>query len=189
MGVTVDEKLNFSKHIENVSSKLAKNARILYRIRDSLPLSARLHFYYAFVYPYLSYNVIIWGGCSSTHIKPIITLHKRIIRTMCNSQRLDHSSPLFRNLKLLKFEDIYKYSMCIHMHKAIADGQFGVNHDRNTRNNNLASSEFHGLTICQRAVSYRGPLIWNSLPLHLRTIESLPSFKNKLKLYFLSHYL
>ena len=83
--------------------------------------------------------------------------------------------------------------MCTHMHKAdcrfVADGNFGMNHDRNTRHNNLTSSEFHRLTICQRAVSYRGPLIWNNLPLHLRTIESLPSFKNKLKLYFLNHYL
>ena len=57
--------------------------------------------------PYLTYDVIVWGGSSAFHIKPIITQHKRIMRTICNSQRFDQTSPLFHQVNLLTFEDTY----------------------------------------------------------------------------------
>ena len=188
LGVILDENLQFSKHIEHVLVKLSKSSGILYRIRDSLPITARLNYYYAFIYPYLTYNVIVWGGSSAVHIKPIITQHKRIIRTICNSQRYDHSSPLFHQLNLLKFEDIYKFSLCVHMFKSLATGMFRVGHNRNTRQNNLAFSSFHRLTTCQKAFSFRGPQVWNNLPTDLRSIDSLPLFKKKLKEYFIGQY-
>ena len=56
LGVFVDESLNFGKHVEHVLGKISKNTGILFRIRDSLPMDARLGFYYAFIFPYLSYN-------------------------------------------------------------------------------------------------------------------------------------
>ena len=140
-------------------------------------MDARLDFYYAFIFPYLSYNVIVWGGTSNSYIKPIVIQQKRILRTICNSSRLEHTTPLFSNLKLLKFQDIYKFSMCVHMHKSIAAGNFAASHNVNTRNNNLAAPLFHCLTTCQHAVSFRGPQLWNSLPLYLRNTEYLPLFK------------
>ena len=60
LGVYLDRKMNFSKHIEHVTKKVSRHTGILYRIRDYLPMKARLDYYYAFVYPYLSYNVIFW---------------------------------------------------------------------------------------------------------------------------------
>ena len=64
--------LKFAKHVEHVLVKLLESFGILYRIRDSLPITARLHYYYAFIYRYLTYNVIFWGASSAVHIKPII---------------------------------------------------------------------------------------------------------------------
>ena len=189
LGVFVDDNLNFSFHIKYIRTKLSRCAGILYRIRDYLPMEARLNFYYAFIFPYLSYNVIIWGGTNNLHIEPVIIQHKRIIRIICNSQRLDHTSPLFLQLGLLKFKDIYKFFMCVHMFKSLSEGQFQISHQLDTRNANLAKVEFHRLTLCQQAVSFRGPHIWNSLPLYLRKISSFSLFKKKLKSYFVAQYL
>ena len=190
LGVFLDDKLNFTEHIRHVLNKLSRSAGILYRIRDSLPIAARMNFYYAFIYPYLTYNVTIWGGTNATHIRPIITQQKRIIRTICNSQKFDSTSILFYQLKILKFVDIYRFNMCTYMHTSISEGKYRIIHDLNTRNstNNLASSKYHRLTTCQQAVSYRGPQIWNSLPAYLRDIKSLSLFKNKLRSYFINQY-
>ena len=79
--------------------------------------------------------------------------------------------------------------MCIHMHKSITARKFAASHNVDIRNNNLAPPLFHRLTTCQHAVSFRGPQLWNSLPLYLRSIETLPLFKKNLKAYLLSHYL
>ena len=182
--------MNFSEHIKHLLNKLSRSAGILYKIRDSLPMSARLNYYYAFIFPYLTYNVIIWGGTNATHIRPIITQHKRIIRIICNSQKFDSTSVLFYQLKILKFVNIYKFNMCTYMHTSLSEGSYKINHNLNTRNNtkNLASSKYQRLSTSQQAVSYRGPQIWNNLPAYLRDIKSLPLFKNKLKSYFINQY-
>ena len=75
------------------------------------------------------------------------------------------------------------------MFKLPADGLFRVSHNVQTRNVHLAQPAFHRLTVCQQAFSYRGPHIWNSLPVDLRETNSLPVFKKKLKSHLLAHYL
>ena len=58
LGVKIDNKLNFNHHINYILGKIFRSAGILYRIRDSLTQTARLTFYYSFVYPYISYNIV-----------------------------------------------------------------------------------------------------------------------------------
>ena len=113
LGVLIDKNLRFDKHVSHILSKVSKNAGILYRIRDSLSMQARLNFYYGFIYPYLTYNVAIWGSASQTTINPLIIQQKRIIRTICNANKYDHTSPLFYRLKILKLSDIVKYELSL----------------------------------------------------------------------------
>ena len=61
LGVNIDRNLTFGSHIDQVCAKISKNCGILYKIRNELPLQARVDFYYAFIYPYLTYNVVVWG--------------------------------------------------------------------------------------------------------------------------------
>ena len=189
LGVLIDSKLNFRNHIDCVLGKLVRSARILYRIRNYLPLKSRLNFYYAFVYSHLSYSVLIWGNTSNVHLRPLITQHKRIIRLITNSRPRDHTSPLFHRLNILKFHDVFKFHLMVYMYKSINAGEFAVGHTLNTRSRDLAAARFHRLTQTQRAVSYAGPTTWNTLPSEIRNSHSLPVFKRKLKSYFIDQYL
>ena len=189
LGTKLDVQLNFSHHIKYVTNKLSKSLGILFKIRNSLPMEARLNYYYAFIYPYLSYNVISWGGTNRSHLLPLIVLQKRIIRTICDCKRFDHTSPLFHRLHLLKFDDLFKYSVSIYMHGAMKDDYFSVSHHVNTRRRDLAVPTFHRLTVSQQALSYIGPTTWNQLPSFLRNINSLPTFKNSLKNYLIEQYI
>ena len=58
---------------------------------------------------------------------------------------------------------------------------FSISQNINTRKNNLTAPFFHRLTTCEHAASFRGPQLWNRLPLYLRYIEYLPLFKKNLK--------
>ena len=62
LGVILDHKLSFKNHIDLVLSKISRHSGILYKIKSCLPIATRLNYYFAFIYPYLSYNVIVWGG-------------------------------------------------------------------------------------------------------------------------------
>ena len=86
-------------------------------------MDSRLDFYRAFISPYLFYNVIVLGGISDSYIKPIIIFMYKPEKIHKNHlPRLENTTPLFSNLKLLKFQDIYKST-----HKSIAAGNFATN--------------------------------------------------------------
>ena len=188
LGVHLDHKLNFSSHINYICGKISKHAGILYRIRDNLPLNVRLNYYYGLIYPFLSYNVCVWGGTYASHLQPLIVQHKRLIRIITNSNYMDHTLPLFHRLNILKFEDIYKFNLLIQVHKFISKGLFVFKPDGITRSRYFIEPKFQRLSLTQHAFSYAGPSHWNLLPLEIRELDRLGTFKKKLKRYLLDKY-
>ena len=102
LGVHLDPNMSFT--VQN--RKIPKHTGILYKIKDLLPLRTRLVYYFAFKYPYQTYDVLVWGTAYPCPLATLITQHKRTIRTIANSGYLDHTNPLFIKLGLLKFQDI-----------------------------------------------------------------------------------
>ena len=188
LGVHIDSDMSFKTHINLVVGKLSRGAGILYKIRDSLPKEARLNYYYAMFYPYISFNAIIWASTYKTHLQPIIIQQKRIVRIISNAKIDDHCDPLFLNLGLLKFEDVFKIQLLVYMFKYVNNNTLSLIHDRNTRFNNLLRPGFHRLAKTQHAVSFIGPTLWNELPSTIKNVRSIGSFKSKLKEYFLNQY-
>ena len=151
-------------------------------------MKAKLNYYYSLIYPYLIYNVEVWGGTYDCYLKSLIIQHKRVIRTITNASSQDHTSPLFSRLRLLKFPDIYRYYVSIYMYKNHKSNVFRVHHNVNTRSRDLPLSSFNRLSSTQRSITFTGPKIWNSLPVSIRDSESLNKFKRELKSYFISQY-
>ena len=188
LGVMIDKNLNFKMHIQHVLDKISKHAGILYKIKNQLPISARITYYNSFVLPYLTYNIVHWGNTNSVHLNCLVTMQKRIIRTISNAEFLAHTSPIFYRLGILKLEDLYNYLIVIDTFKKFHTGIYSVTHSLDTRNRNRAQPKFHSLSRCQQSITYNGPIQWNLLPDDLRKIDSLPLFKSKLKRYYIEKY-
>ena len=188
LGVQFDSNLKFTEHIKVMSGKLARNTGILYKIRENLPMTARLNYYYGFIFPYLNYNIIIWGGTYSNHLNCLNIQHKRTIRTLAGLDYLDHTSQTFKSLRILKLFDLYRYNLCIYMFKNRGNPDFWPSHSHNTRNRENATLTFNRLTVTQRSVYYMGPKCWNELPIELRNECMLGTFKRKLRSHYLQTY-
>ena len=188
LGVHFDKNMTFGVHIDDVLNKISRHTGILFKIRNNLPAKARLDYYYAFIYPYLSYNVIFWGATYQSYLNPLIIQHKRTIRTIADAGFREHTEPLFFKLGLLKLHDIYKFYLLIYMHKAISRGEYAVEHNVVTRNRDMAVAVYHRLTLTRHAVSHTGPTEWNKLPISIRSIEKKNLFKKALKVHLLNQY-
>ena len=189
LGVKVDKDLNFKPHISHVVVKVSKHAGILFKTRNGLTIPARLTFYHSFVLPYLSFNILHWGGTNKTHLVPLINLQKRIVRTIANANYTDHTTPLFYRYKILKLDDIYKFQAILDTRTRIMNGEYKSNHSRNTRYGHLAFPKFHRLERTQQSITFQGPSLWNSIPDYLKEIDSLKLFKSKLKTYLIEFYI
>ena len=79
--------------------------------------------------------------------------------------------------------------MGVHMYRAVNRNEYQVSHNINTRSRSNAVPEYQRLEVCQRAVSFAGPKIWNTIPLSIRNSSSLNLFKTAFKSYLLSSYI
>ena len=73
--------------------------------------------YYALIYTFLTYGILIWGNTYETPLKPIFILQKEVVCIITFSKLDNHSSPLFKSLGLIKFFDIVLLQIAIFMYK------------------------------------------------------------------------
>ena len=73
--------------------------------------------YYALIYPFLTYGILIWGNTYETTLKPLFVLQKKAVRIITFCKLDSCSSPLFKSLGLLKFFDIALFQIAIFMYK------------------------------------------------------------------------
>ena len=71
LGVDIDEKLNFNRHILELCAKLSKFSGLFYKLRSILTTAQLLVTYKAYVQPILNYSVLVYGTSSKTTIQPL----------------------------------------------------------------------------------------------------------------------
>ena len=74
--------------------------------------------YNTLILPHLSYCCEIWGNACNSRVNDIMLLQKRAVRIIDKVGIRDHTTPIFKKYKILKFNDLVDFQLCIFMHKA-----------------------------------------------------------------------
>ena len=190
LGVLVDEKLRWKTHIDQVVKKLSKCMWAICRLRRYTSLTTLKMLYYALAYPHIQYCISTWGGAVQKHLDPLLKMQKRLVRVMLSEPFIAPSDPLFKKLKLLKLEDIYKFQIGKLMflnhnhliklpHSLILSTDRHFHATRSTTNQNY-SLPYVRTNIGVNSLSFSGPKVWNSIPIDIKQ-STIFSFKNKYK--------
>ena len=78
------------------AKKIKRSIGILSKLRYYVTLDTLISPYFALLYPFLIYGIVIWGNTYPTNIKPVFILQKRAIRLITFSKFDEHTSPLFK---------------------------------------------------------------------------------------------
>ena len=62
LGITIDKHLNWNQHVDKVSSKISRCLGILNKLKNILPLSAKLKVYNSLVLSHINYGILVWGS-------------------------------------------------------------------------------------------------------------------------------
>ena len=111
LGVLIDSHLTFKSHINELTKKVARSTGILYKLKHFVTPKILTNVYYAIVYPFLLYGIIIWGSACKTFLSPIHLLQKKIVRLITSKGPFTHSPPLFQQVKLLNIFDIHRFKL------------------------------------------------------------------------------
>ena len=69
LGVIIDCKLNWKKHISYITGKIAKVIGVIAKARKLLDKETLVTLYYTFVYPYLCYCNHVWGNTFVSYLE------------------------------------------------------------------------------------------------------------------------
>ena len=85
LGVTIDNKLDWSSHIDKLTKKVASGIGAIKRIRHLVP-EATLHLIYqALIQPHFDYCNIVWGNCGTTLQNKVQKLQNKTARVLTYS--------------------------------------------------------------------------------------------------------
>ena len=74
LGVLVDQHLTFEEHCKFIKGKISRGIGILYKGKKYLSQKSLLNMYYAFIYPYFTYCITVWGNTFSYILDPLMKL-------------------------------------------------------------------------------------------------------------------
>ena len=104
LGVKIDTNLSWQYHVNDLSIKLNRVNALLFKLRKYISLKILRCIYFAIFDSYLSYCCLVWAQNCCT-IQRIVILQKKAVRIINFEPRNSHTSPLFKQSSILKFQD------------------------------------------------------------------------------------
>ena len=194
LGVIIDRNLSWFPQVKAVCSRVSRNIGVMYKIKNLLTEKTLKMLYYSFIYPYLYYGIIFWGGTAKIHFNRVFKLQKRAVRVVTGRGYLDHTTPLFISHSLLKLSDIYS----LEIGKFMYNDQYNRNifnltprsnvHNYNTRNRNQLNIPEIRTARAGNFLKSMGVRIWNELSDEIKDSTTMAVFKIRFKNKILDQY-
>ena len=86
LGVTINNSLNFSKHIGKITKKVGNQLDVLSRLKNTLSISLKMCLYNSYVMSYFTYCSAIWNNCNESDKQKLERLSVRALRCVYNKQ-------------------------------------------------------------------------------------------------------
>ena len=191
LGIMIDSQLNWKSHINYISSKISKNIAILKFLKFTFPKEILKTLYLSLVLPYFNYCNIVWGAADKSLLEPLVVLQKKSLRIINKVNYLDHTDPLFLEMKLLKLCQIYKLNCLLFIYKCINMKQFVKFRNRLVRvtdihNHYVRSGNQFRPPACRlkkvrQSYFYNGIILWNELDPEVYDCKTIYYFKRTIK--------
>ena len=118
--IIFNENLSWKTHTKMIANKISRVTGILYRLKSVFPKEVLVTLYKTLIASYIHYGLLVWGMSCNRMISPNrMRSPKKAIRVITNSSYLAHTTPLFKEEKLLKVQDIstlrllkFYYKLC-----------------------------------------------------------------------------
>ena len=197
LGVIIDQNMSFQSHINYIKGKVARGLGILYKSRPYFNLETMRTLYNAFIYPYFTYCIEVWGNTYQSYLEPLVKMQKRAIRTIVGARKYAHTAPMFLYLKLLNIKEIYIYCVQLFMYKyhhrilpsVFSDLYVRNNsvHEYETRQQNLLHVPLIFTKPLSKSVRISGVTLYNHFSNLLCLRVSYVTYKGTLKRYIIDN--
>ena len=199
LGVTVDSYFAMDAHISSICRAAyfqLRNIGHLKRYLDKKSLECVVH---AFITTQLDYCNSLLCGLPTSQIRRLQAIQNTAARILTGTKKFDSITPVLRALHWLPVHQRMQFKTLTLVFKALNDmaptylQELIVPYSpsralRSTNQKLLQIPKTQSNLVKSRAFSFNGPILWNALPLSIRTASSLDSFKSQLKTHLFNQY-
>ena len=196
LGLNIDNKLNWNKHIDYLCTQVSKGMGILYRFKSKMPTCALKLIYHSLIGSKLRYGVSAWGSGKSTALQKLNLLNNGAVKNL--KQPSETLQSAYKRLKLFTINSLYKLETAKFI-KLFKDGKLPaefdsigepINHHHQTRIAMQINYQLpHVRTdLGKSSIKFQGIKVWNNLPEQIKN-QNGASFKKQLKTHILEHQL
>ncbi|KAG8250590.1 hypothetical protein J6590_108717 [Homalodisca vitripennis] len=182
LGVTLDSRLTWADHVNNICNKISTGIYVVKRIKWVGSLEAAKIAYYALIESHIRYGLIVWGT-SQGNLKRVLVLQKKAVRTLANLEPLQTCRQAYQTLGILTVPALYIYEAILHVDKLHLQTHMDL-HNYPTRHASRLTLPQHRTALYEKKPSYIGRKFKNLLPDYLRSLTG-NRLKNLLREFLL----
>ena len=184
LGLNIDYKLNFKRHISNLCKRAAARLNAINRLAYSgiLNTNSKKVLIESFVQSQFNYCPLIWHFCSNESTKKMEKIQERALRLLLNDKSSSYEELLvngkkttlhsmrIRNIKIEIFKTLNNLNP-VYMKDIFV---------KNTRSEStkLYVQRHNAKTYGEKSLRILGPKIWNELSEHIRSEKCFQKFKS-----------
>ena len=201
LGVHINNKLNWNKHISMLYNKLQANKHLLWLATNLLDNDSLRALYYAHIYSHLRYGISSWGSMAcAKNLKSLFQMQKQCIRTLYKRPKRSNINELFKRGRLLSIYDMIYLEMTVLgykiTHKMVPDPLVDIfnkdegkkQHDYETRSKITPNIQKHHSVQFNKSFICRSLSAYMSLPCIIIQKPSLTSFTRGVKDHIINRY-
>ena len=197
IGVTFDDTFSFHQHVSSTCRSIYFFLRKIGHIRKYLTNESCSTIVHAIVSSKLDYGNSLLYGIPDTHLHLLQRAQNTAARIITRTKKFDHITPALKQLHWLPISSRIEFKILLLTYKALnglapqylADLVHYRRTCRNLRSNNkllLEVPRWKLATYGRRCFSSAAPVLWNSLPLDIKSSPNVNIFKKKLKTHLFS---
>jgi hypothetical protein len=194
LGVIFDAHLDMKKHVVMVCKSAFAQLRKIGSIRKYLNDDSVAQLVHAFITSRLDYCNSLLAGLPDTSLRKLQRVQNAAARLISKTRKFDHITPILLDLHWLPLPLRVEFKILLITYRALHDlapnyiqelikPYKPVRSLRSSTENLLTPVKTRLSTYGDRAFSAVAPRLWNSLPLDIRSADTLASFKSSLKTY------
>ena len=199
LGVIMDSNLNMERHISSVCQKSYLHLRNIGKIRKFLSTEATKKVTHAFISSRLDYNNALLYGLPKSQLQRLQRIQNSAVRIVTKCKKSEHISPHLEELHWLPVTQRIKFKILTFAYKCLHGLAPDYLSDLLTLyspTRNLRSSSAIQLVVPKtklrkygdRAFAKCAPVLWNNLPVDVKSATTIGSFKVSLKTYLFKEY-
>jgi hypothetical protein len=188
LGILLDPKLSYKNHFEAMYTRVSRAVFSMKQMKNLLDGKHLTLLYNAYVKSTIEYASALFTGVLNSTLRPIFLLQKRAVRIITRSSYRAETRDLFKRAKILPIEKIIQFNAA----KIMFDYRYGLlpNSFNGTWKTNREVREGERVLRDDEDYSVRTlrsnflrdqplfklPIIWNSLPLEIKSILNRKQF-------------